>query len=129
MFLSIYSVFIFAIFLLSSKLIHESSASSTGDILIFVSPTISIPNSFSISIFILFPSSLADIQVGCFKLLIIMSLFMIFFSFNVSSSSSLYSIVWVITVVFVSLSYAYQIFTSYEPVIFILFLSSSPLKL
>ena len=53
-----------------------------------MSPIISIPSSFSISTLIILPSSLADIQVGCFKLLIIISLLTMPFCSTVKLSSS-----------------------------------------
>ncbi len=78
-----------------------------------VSPTISIPNSFSISILILFPSSLADIQLGPFKHLTIISFFDVsVVSFCETVTNSLYGIFFVITDVLVLLSYEYHKFTS-----------------
>jgi hypothetical protein len=60
-----------------------------------VSPTISIPNSFSISILILFPSSLADIQLGPFKHLTIISFFdvSVVSFFSISNSEIVFSII------------------------------------
>ena len=95
-----------------------------------VSPTISIPSSFSISIVIVLPFSKALVQLGCFKLLTTISLVdESVVSLCVIVTVSLYSNVLVITVVLVSLSYEYQIFTSNEPSITIFPLTSDPLNL